>query len=77
MFPQIVEIFICVNLHKSADKSGLPFTLSPGKSENNNPENPWPRPGIKNTVGITRSFQECIYTMLPVKSRQGRPVDPV
>jgi hypothetical protein len=40
MFPQIAETFICVNLRESADKSGLPFTLSSGKSENNNPENP-------------------------------------
>jgi len=40
MFPQIAETFIFVNLRKSADKSGLSFTLSSGKSEDNNPENP-------------------------------------
>jgi hypothetical protein len=50
MFSQS-ETFICVNLRKSADKSGLPFTLSSGKSENNNPKNPVDPVKIKN-IGL-------------------------
>jgi hypothetical protein len=56
MFPQVAETFICVNLCKSADKSGLPFTLSSGKSENNIP---------------TVQLVDVDYPVNPVKSKGG------